>query len=82
MVSRSGGLADFYRCEFDSPTSTPESNDSIDNSGWLRSAGTYLVSHFVLLCWIVVYSLNLEPSTLSSLSNESIQTLCELDGWP
>ena len=63
---------------------TPESNDSIGtfqvNYGWLRCAGTSVVSCFVLSHCIDLYRYELDSSALTVGPDKSIQTICMADG--
>ena len=63
---------------------TPESNDSIGtfrvNYGWLRCAGTSVVSCFVLSHCIDLYRYELDSSALTVGPDKSIRTICMADG--
>jgi len=80
---------DICRCEFDVTALMPVSNDSIGMiwgiPGWLCGMCVCQVSRFDSLHFadlIFIYLLDLEPSTLPSMPDRSIRTLCMLDGWP
>ena len=49
---------------------------------WLRHSGAYLVSHFDFLHLVNISRFNFESSVSMALSNGSIWTLYDSDGWP
>ena len=71
-VSRS---TDVCRSRFDAAALAPGSNDPIGtygvDYGWLCCAGAFEVSGLVILCWIVIDTLDLNPTTSPSPSQES-----------
>ena len=86
---------ELHRFDLDPITSLSPFNESNDSIGpfwiiswWLHSSGEYLVSHFILSCWFLidtldldVYRFNLHPIASRTGSNDLNQTFRIICRW-
>ena len=77
-----------YRCDLDLitlPLPSNESNDSVGPfwiiSGWLRYAGTFLVSRFVFLRWIDLYRSEFDAAASTPGSNDPMEMFRGISAW-